>query len=353
VATVTGLTAERMIAMENATVISGAVVGSNLILHTKDGGTINAGTVAGPTGPSGGGFTVCTSTTRPTFTSGEAGKAIYETDTKLIRMWTGTAWKLQEKIICTRGTRPVMTVADEGVKIYETNTDLEYTWNGTAWVARGDVAVTVIQYTNAAARTAAMPNPPIGALSYLATTPGTLWIYESGVWNTVGSPPGVMQPFFGTTAPLNWCLMYGQQILNAQTLYPLLWALADPIFKGSAPNLTVPDLRGRIPVGKDNMGGTDATRIGMYNLAGTTLGAVGGDKELQSHGHNTHEVAHAHGVGESLVSSPGDWGMWSGGKAISNATGPALTGITVLAEGSGNSQNIQPSIIMNWILKLL
>jgi len=353
VATVTGLTAERMIAMENATVVSGAVVGSNLILHTKDGGTINAGIVAGPMGPSGAAFIVCTSTTRPTLTAPEAGKAIYETDTKLIRVWTGTVWKLQEKIICTSGTRPAMTAGDEGVKIYETNTDLEYVWSGTAWVSKGDVSITVITYANAAARTAAMPNPSVGALSYLATTPGTLWIYESGVWNTVGSPPGAMQPFFGTSAPLNWCLMYGQTIVNAATLYPLLWAIVDPVFKSGGSNITVPDLRGRIPVGRDDMGGSDSGRINVTGIiAGRTLGAVGGSSQLQSHNHQVNENAHTHGVGETLGPS-GSFGMGPGVNSISHVTEPAKTFLFLSAEGSGDSQNIQPSIIMNWILKLL
>jgi microcystin-dependent protein len=47
---VTGFTAERMLAMEDATVISGAVVGDDLILTTKDGTEIDAGNVRGPQG---------------------------------------------------------------------------------------------------------------------------------------------------------------------------------------------------------------------------------------------------------------------------------------------------------------
>jgi microcystin-dependent protein len=50
---VTGFTAERMLAMEDATVISGSVVGDDLHLQTKDGTDINAGNVRGPEGPTG------------------------------------------------------------------------------------------------------------------------------------------------------------------------------------------------------------------------------------------------------------------------------------------------------------
>jgi microcystin-dependent protein len=52
-ATVTGLTAERMLAIEAASVVDGEVVGSNLILSTYGGSTIDAGPVIGPQGPVG------------------------------------------------------------------------------------------------------------------------------------------------------------------------------------------------------------------------------------------------------------------------------------------------------------
>ncbi|MET0785319.1 MAG: LamG-like jellyroll fold domain-containing protein [Paenisporosarcina sp.] len=52
-ATVTGLTAERMQAIEAASVVDGDVVGNDLILTKHDGSTINAGNVRGPTGPVG------------------------------------------------------------------------------------------------------------------------------------------------------------------------------------------------------------------------------------------------------------------------------------------------------------
>jgi hypothetical protein len=53
-ATVTGLTADRMLAIEAASVIDGDVDGNgNLILTKHDGSQINAGSVIGPTGPQG------------------------------------------------------------------------------------------------------------------------------------------------------------------------------------------------------------------------------------------------------------------------------------------------------------
>jgi len=52
-ATVTGFTAERMLEIENSTVVDGEVVGDNLMLIRRDGIQIDAGNVRGPTGATG------------------------------------------------------------------------------------------------------------------------------------------------------------------------------------------------------------------------------------------------------------------------------------------------------------
>jgi hypothetical protein len=316
-ATVTGLTADRMIEMENATIIAGNVVGGDLILVTKDGTNINAGSVIGPIGPAGASFIVCTSTTRPSLTAGEAGKAIYETDTKLIRLWIGTRWRLQEKIICSSTTRPAMTVDDEGVKIYETDSDAEFVWTGSSWL-------------------------PIN----------------------IGAPAGACFPWLGTVAPMNHVLMYGQTIVNAQTLYPSLWINSDPVWK-SGSNLIIPDLRGRIPIGKDDMGGSRANRItdGYAKFNGAVMGAVGGHQSYQTHTHSGANHLHApgpFGLQALSPSGPSIIGLAGGGDfspgiiqtteyAANSPGGVGATG----ANGDGNSGNVQPSIILNWILKIL
>jgi len=51
--TVTSLTADRMLAIEAASVVDGDVVGDNLILTKHDGSQINAGSVRGAPGPPG------------------------------------------------------------------------------------------------------------------------------------------------------------------------------------------------------------------------------------------------------------------------------------------------------------
>jgi microcystin-dependent protein len=52
-ATITGLTAERMLEIEGSSVVSGEMVDGDLILTKHDGTEINAGPVSGPAGPPG------------------------------------------------------------------------------------------------------------------------------------------------------------------------------------------------------------------------------------------------------------------------------------------------------------
>ncbi len=52
-ATITGLTAARMLEIEGASVVDGSIVNGALILEKFNGVTINAGSVAGPQGPQG------------------------------------------------------------------------------------------------------------------------------------------------------------------------------------------------------------------------------------------------------------------------------------------------------------
>lgn len=52
-ATITGLTAERMLEIEAQSIVDGEIIGNNLILERFDGTPIDAGVVVGPQGPQG------------------------------------------------------------------------------------------------------------------------------------------------------------------------------------------------------------------------------------------------------------------------------------------------------------
>lgn len=336
-AVVTGLTKARMEAIEAASVVDGDIVGDNLILTTHGGTQINAGNVRGPVGPSGGSFLACTHATRPSWSSGDAGKAIYETDTKLWYIWNGTSFRCQEQIVCTSTTRPTTLVsADAGVKIFETDTGMDYFWTGTSFFPAGSY---IARFADAAARSSAWPSPGVGALSYLNNAPGVLWVFESGVWNSAGPPPGTAFPTILSSPPLCHEFMYGQTLANAQTLYPVLWANVPSTWK-SGSSLIVPDMRGRIPVGLDNMGGSDAGRLSVAN----TLGLTGGEEkhtlsisEMPSHFHYTNA----------------NTGYTGGVTAGSDFSVPGYGGNSEAAGGGTSHNNMQPYILLNWALKIL
>jgi hypothetical protein len=126
--TVTGYTAERMKAIEDASVVNGEIdpATGHLILTRFDESTIDAGLVV--TSPK-----VVTSGTRPSGGALFDGLLIYETDTKMFYSWNGTTWIPRGIGIfpCTSATRPGTPFA--GMEIYETDTKRKYMWTGTAW----------------------------------------------------------------------------------------------------------------------------------------------------------------------------------------------------------------------------
>lgn len=135
VATVTGYTAPRMKEIEDSAIVSGIVVGDDLMLTRFDGEVINAGNVRGIQGPPGSSgdtaILIVTSTTRPS--APFDGSFIYETDTKRLYSWDGSAWVYKGgTIICTTTTIP--TDLFPGLSIYVTDTQRSYIWSGSYWI---------------------------------------------------------------------------------------------------------------------------------------------------------------------------------------------------------------------------
>lgn len=166
----------------------------------------------------------------------------------------------------------------------------------------------------------------------------------SGMGPSSGIPAGAIMPFAGSTAPSGWLLCGGQAV--SRTTYAALFTLFSTTYgvgDGST-TFNLPDLRGRVAAGVDNMGGTAANRItsGGAGITGTTLGAAGG---TETHTLTTAQLAsHAHG---------GVWTTYSGtADGIGGSSGSSGGGSTTNA-GSGNAhQNTQPTIMLNYIIKV-
>src|ERR1044072_5146663 len=95
---------------------------------------------------------------------------------------------------------------------------------------------------------------------------------------------GEVVSFAGSTAPAGALLCYGQAV--SRTDYVGLFTVIGTTYgvgDGST-TFTLPDLRGRVAAGKDDMGGSAASRLTGTTMFpdGVTLGAVGG---AQTHNH--------------------------------------------------------------------
>jgi len=194
------------------------------------------------------------------------------------------------------------------------------------------------------------------------------------------APTGSIKAYLGSSAPSYWLFLDGLTIGNAssggtgranadtETLFTLLWnSMTDteaPVSGGRGGSasadfaanktITLPDARGRVLAGTD-MGGGASSRLtsGVSGVDGTTLGASGGSQYMKQHNHTATQVAHTH----TYASAIGSFGAGSnnipasfgGSTSTSSSAQPA---ITVNSTGSGNSENVQPTLVVNWIIKL-
>jgi microcystin-dependent protein len=91
------------------------------------------------------------------------------------------------------------------------------------------------------------------------------------------APIGSILGYAGTTEPTGWVFCDGAAL--SRTDYAALFAALGTSFGTGDGSTTfnVPDLRGRVPVGKDDMGSGAASRVvsGSDGLDGATFAAVG------------------------------------------------------------------------------
>jgi microcystin-dependent protein len=162
-------------------------------------------------------------------------------------------------------------------------------------------------------------------------------------------PTGSIMPYAGSSAPTGYLLCDGAAI-SRSTYSTLFGLLATTYGSGDGSStFNIPDLRGRVIAGQDDMGGASANRL--TGLTGGVDGDVlGGSGGAETHTLSTAEMpAHTHNLpvdatggsydGESLTATSGSEAGYDG--SVDSAT----------KGGGGAHNNVQPTIILNYIIK--
>lgn len=155
------------------------------------------------------------------------------------------------------------------------------------------------------------------------------------------TPTGVVLPFAGSTAPSGWLLCDGSTI--SRTTYAALFGVIGTTYGSGDGSTTfvVPDLKGRVPAGKE----ATATRLTTAGsgVDGATLGATGGAEthtlttpQMPAHTHNTGTTI----SGRNTTSGGGETIVYAGATYASTSVG-----------GGNAHNNTQPTIVLNYIIK--
>lgn len=175
---------------------------------------------------------------------------------------------------------------------------------------------------------------------------------------------GSIFDYAGTAAPSGFLLCFGQSL--AVATYPALFAVVGYTYGGAGANFNLPDYRGRVGAGQDDMGGTSANRL-TSPLNGDTLGAAGGaegvtlaltDIPAHDHGGSTtgNGTNHTHTTDSFLATGGAAVGLVrtaaGSGAAVNFSTNnpTAHTHTIASAGGGGAHSNVQPTIILNKII---
>jgi len=177
---------------------------------------------------------------------------------------------------------------------------------------------------------------------------GTMKSVPASDFRTYILPAGSILPYGGSSAPTGFLLCDGSAV--SRTTYAALFAALDDgatygTGDGSS-TFNLPDLRGRVVAGLDNMGGSSANRLTDQTggLNGDTLGDTGGSEthtlttaQIPSHSHTV--AAQQQVVGDST------------NRGGSGQLGAAATITTSSTGGGGAHNNVQPTIILNYIIR--
>ena len=226
--------------------------------------------------------------------------------------------------------------------------------NGTFNVVTGKLAINATAITSTADELNLLDGgTSVGSSITIADTDGVV-VNDGGTMKSVPAsdfkeyimPTGAVLPYAGSSAPTGFLLCYGQAI-SRSTYADLFSAISTTYGTGDGSStFNLPDLRGRVVAGQDDMGGSSADRLTDQTggLNGDTLGDTGGS---ETHTLTTAQMpAHTHTVAAQQQVS-GD----STNRGGSGQLGAAATITSSSTGGDGAHNNVQPTIILNYIIR--
>jgi microcystin-dependent protein len=156
-----------------------------------------------------------------------------------------------------------------------------------------------------------------------------------------GPPAGSILLYGGSVAPDGWLLCdgtTGKDSVADTTLANLFIAIGTTFGGTGADDFDLPDMRGRLPLGKDNMGGSSANRV--TDSEADNIGQGSGDEAALI----AHDHSHNHGYDKI-----------GGGSIITIGVGNkdtvgAVTDTDATSAGSGSS-SMNPYLTLNYIIK--
>lgn len=180
---------------------------------------------------------------------------------------------------------------------------------------------------------------------------GTAWV---SVGKSSGVPSGSITGYGGSSAPAGWLLCDGSAV--SRTTYASLFSAISTTFgvgDGST-TFNIPDLRGRVLAGQDDMGGSAAGRLTTAGggVDGATLGAVGGAEGITLTAAQSGLPSHSHSLTPitGLTGAGGGSADLNSGVYVSGSTGSS-TGSTGGSAASTAHANVQPTLVANSIIK--
>ena len=154
-------------------------------------------------------------------------------------------------------------------------------------------------------------------------------------------------------APTGWLLCYGQAV--SRTTYNDLFSVVGTTFGvgDGTTTFNLPDLRGRFPLGQDDMGGTGANRV-----TATAADSIGGNSGAENHTLTISQLP-AHNHAENYVSGTSQapaflWNVGTPRTSILGTGGGNGNGARLTTDNTGSGaahNNMPPYLTLNYIIK--